>query len=164
MQIIPSHPHKTGSTAEIRFFDVLHEAFPRDDSFVAFHSLNLTHHRDKRFGEADFIIVCEFGLFVLEVKGGGVGVLDGGWHSRDKNKDKHFIQNPFRQAEGAMHAIVGAIKEHFKQASINIPYGFGVVLPDVIWNVSSAEWAPVTVCDSINIRNLEKVCQNRFLE
>ena len=56
MEIIPSHPYPTNSSAELRVFDKLRESFIDDKSYVAFHSLNLTKHTKKRFGEA-------FGLF-----------------------------------------------------------------------------------------------------
>lgn len=105
MQIIPATPYNTESRAEYRVFDKLREAFAHDAKYVAFHSLNLTKHKSKRFGEADFVVVCEYGLFVFEVKGGRISSQDGLWFSIDKNNVKHTIQNPFRQAEGALHAI-----------------------------------------------------------
>ena len=58
MDIIPRHPYKTDSRAEYRLFKKLEKAFYNDHSYVAFHSLNLTHHKTKRFGEADFVILC----------------------------------------------------------------------------------------------------------
>ena len=65
MQIIPETPHNTESRAEYRVFDKIREAFVDNSHYVAFHSLNLTKHNKKRFGEADFVIVCEFGVFVF---------------------------------------------------------------------------------------------------
>jgi hypothetical protein len=74
MQMIPATPHfDTQSRAELVVFDRLKAAFARDDGLrlTAFHSLNLTHHAYKRFGEIDFVIVGRPGILVLEVKGGG---------------------------------------------------------------------------------------------
>lgn len=70
MEIIPSKPYPTNSRAELRVFDKLRDAFVNDFSYAALHSLNLTKHKTKRFGEADYVLVTKFGIFVLEVKGG----------------------------------------------------------------------------------------------
>ncbi len=74
MRMIPSFPHKTDSSGEWRVFDRLRTAFEHDtdSDLSAFHSLNLTRHAYKRFGEIDFVIVGGPGVLVLEVKGGGI--------------------------------------------------------------------------------------------
>lgn len=46
---------------------------------VALHSLNLPRHQYKRWAEADFIILCESGLLLLEVKGGRIACNNGVW-------------------------------------------------------------------------------------
>lgn len=152
MYLIPSHPYKTNSSAEYRLFKKLQEVFYRDHSYIAFHSLNLTHHESKRFGEADFVILCQHGLFVLEVKGGNISCRDGNWFSVNRNQQEFKIQHPFRQAEGALHALIDKIKAHF---SFSIPVGYGVVFPDVSWKVTGSEWASQTICDLYKFRNLE---------
>ncbi len=129
MDIIPSHPYKTDSRAEYRIFTKLQEAFYNDHTYIAFHSLNLTHHETKRFGEGD-------------------------WFTINRNKQEFKIQDPFRQAEGAVHALDKRIKEHFP-SWYSIPIGYGVVFPDVPWNASGSEWAPQTVCDEYKFRNIE---------
>jgi hypothetical protein len=154
MDIIPCHPYKTDSRAEYRLFKKLEEAFYNDHTYIAFHSLNLTHHETKRFREADFVILCKYGVFVLEVKGGGISYREGNWFTINSNKQEFKIQNPFRQAEGAVHALDKKIKEHFS-AWYSIPIGYGVVFPDVSWNASGSEWAPQTVCDEYKFRNIE---------
>jgi len=83
MTIIPNKPYETNSKAENRVFDKLREAFVNNPKYLAFHSLNLTKHKTKKFGEADFVIVCEYGVFVFEVKGGRIGKILG---SGDENK------------------------------------------------------------------------------
>ncbi|MCF6205013.1 MAG: NERD domain-containing protein/DEAD/DEAH box helicase [Methylococcaceae bacterium] len=154
MDIIPSHPYKTKSNAEYRLFKKLEEAFYNDHSYIAFHSLNLTHHKTKRFGEADFVILCKYGVFVLEVKGGGISYKEGNWFTINRNKQEFKIQDPFRQAEGAVHALDKKIREHFP-SWCSIPIGYGVVFPDVTWKTSGSEWAPQAVCDEYKFRNIE---------
>lgn len=154
MDIIPRHPYKTDSRAEYRLFKKLEEAFYNDHSYVAFHSLNLTHHKTKRFGEADFVILCKYGIFVFEVKGGGISYNEGNWFTIDRTKQEFKIQDPFRQAEGAVHALDKKIKEHFP-SWYSTPIGYGVVFPDVPWNTTGSEWASQTVCDEHKFRNIE---------
>lgn len=154
MNLIPSHPYTTDSNAEYRFFKKLEEAFYGDHSYTAFHSLNLTHHETKRFGEADFVILCQYGLFVLEVKGGNISYRDGNWTTINKNHQEYKIQDPFRQAETAVHALNKKIKENFPSWH-SVPIGFGVIFPDILWNISGSEWANQTICDSHKFRNIE---------
>ena len=160
MNIIPSHPHKTDSSAENRFFKKLQESFIGDNSYIAFHSLNLTRHQSKRFGEADFVILCKYGIFIFEVKGGGISFEGGLWYSIDRHKQKHQIQDPFRQAEGAMHAISKKVKEFSKLQ--NIPIGYAVVFPDVGWSQNSSEWDLQIICDNRKFRNCESWLQKVF--
>jgi hypothetical protein len=163
MQVIPDSPYKTDSIAEKRVFDKLRESYVNNPMYVAFHSLNLTTHEKKRFGEADFVIVCEYGLFVLEVKGGRISVRDGKWYTVNKYGEEYKLkESPFRQAEGALHAIDYKIKDSYKFPRLTLPIGFGVVFPDVEWTEQSSEWDIHTVCDAKNMRNFEGWLRNFF--
>ena len=154
MDLIPAHPYETDSSAERRLFKKLEETFYNDHSYIAFHSLNLTHHETKRFGEADFVILCKYGIFVLEVKGGRISYREGSWFTVNRNHQEFKIQDPFRQAQGAVHALDRIIKKQFP-SWYSIPIGFGVVFPDVPWNASGSEWDSQTVCDEYKFRNVE---------
>jgi len=157
MEIIPNSPYETNSKAELRVFKKLKEAFVNDFSYVALHSLNITNHQYKKFGEADFVIVSKFGIFVLEVKGGGIEYADGRWSTKN-NQGVHSLQDPFRQAETAMHAIKKAITDsnQFSLAlSQSLPIGYGVIFPDTEWTHKGSEWERKTVCDNKNFRNFE---------
>ena len=155
MRLIPASPYKTHSKAEYRVFDRLGESFADDDGFFAFHSLNLTGHATKKFGEADFVIVCKFGIFVLEVKGGRVRGEDGVWYVIDGKDQEYQIQNPFRQAETALHAIKNKIANHNGLSQLKIPTGYGVIFPDVKWSQQSSEWDMRMVCDLKKIKSFE---------
>lgn len=154
MNIIPSHPYKTNSNAEYRLFKKLQEAFPGIHSYIAFHSLNLTHHKSKRFGEADFVILCKYGLFVFEVKGGRISHRNGNWFTVNRDQQEFRIQDPFRQAEGALHALKDKIKGKFPSL-FTLSIGYGVIFPDASWRITGSEWAPQTICDSSKFRNIE---------
>lgn len=155
MKIIPASPYKTNSRAEYRIFDKLRESFVNNNKYLAFHSLNLTRHETKKFGEADFVIVCEFGVFVLEVKGGRISVDNGVWHTINRNNEKYRIQNPFKQAESALHAIKNEIQNYKKLKNIRLPIGYGALFPDVEWTQNSSEWDMHTICDSRRMKNFE---------
>ena len=163
MTIIPSTPYKTDSRAENRVFDKLRESFVNDPMYLAFHSLNLTTHAKKRFGEADFVILCEYGLFVLEVKGGRISSYDGQWYTINRYEEEHRLkESPFRQAEGALHAINNKIRDSHKFPRLTLPIGFGVIFPDVEWSEQSSEWDLRTICDAKKFRNFEAWLRNFF--
>lgn len=155
MKIIPASAYKTDSSAELRVFDKIRESFVNDNKYLALHSLNLTKHKTKRFGEADFVIVCEFGLFVFEVKGGRISIDEGIWYTKDRYDKVIKIQDPFRQAEGALYAIRTEIYESNLFDNLNIPIGYGVIFPSVGFSQKSSEWDLHTVCDDRGFRSFE---------
>jgi len=162
MTIIPSKPYDTNSKAEYRVFDKLREAFVNDPKYMAFHSLNLTKHKTKKFGEADFVIVCEYGVFVLEVKGGRVGAEDGKWYSINRYDEKFRIQDPFKQAESALHAIKNEIQGSHLFSHLNLPIGYGVIFPNIEWKQQGSEWDLYTICDSRKFKNFERWLKSFF--
>ncbi|GHU07567.1 nuclease [Betaproteobacteria bacterium] len=159
MRMIPNTPHGTHSQAEKRVFDRLRAAFANkpDDDFTAYHSLNLTRHAYKHFGEIDFLICCSQGLFVLEVKGGRVSCHKGVWQYTNRYGDiTESPEGPFKQAESALHGLIGNLRSHLpdqvvKQFSI----GYGVITPDCEWVVSGVEWDAKTVADARGYKDLE---------
>lgn len=154
MRIIPAYPYANNSNAEIQFFNLL-KNIELDGSYaVAFHSVNITNHNSKRFAEADFVIVCKHGLFVFEVKGGSVTVENGQWYT-ENIKGKYAIQNPFRQANTAVHAINNKINEELKYFKPRIPIGYGVIFPNAKWSISSMEWAREEICDQVDLANFK---------
>jgi len=160
MQMIPATPHDTKSRAELLVFDRLKAAFPRDDSnrLTAFHSLNLTHHAYKRFGEIDFLIVGRPGILVLEVKGGGITCHAGVWEYRGRAGDTHASpEGPFRQAQSALHGLMEKLKGGLPGSVWSrFTIGYGVVFPDCDWDQAGSEWDPEMLADARISRNLER--------
>lgn len=151
MKEIPQKPYKNSSKAEYKFFDVLSRSF--DDSFIFFHSLNIAKHINQRFGESDFVILCKYGLFVLEVKGGLVSCEDGDWYSVDKDGIKNKIKNPIKQAQYNMYSLVNELKAKLKH--IKFYYGYGIVLPDTSKKFQSIECDERIVFHMGDLRNFE---------
>ena len=162
MQMIPAVPHRTGSKAELRVFDALRRAFAgdsvADEELVAYHSLNLTRHDYKRFGEIDFLIVGRVGIMVLEVKGGGVSCHDGLWsYQRRVGRVSRSPEGPFRQAQSALHGLMDRLGQQFPASRLaRFVIGYGVVFPDCNWPVNGAEWDQELLADARACRNLER--------
>lgn len=140
----------TRSRAEKKLFRVL-QALDAGQPCTCFHSLNLTRHGNKRFSEADFVIVHRFGIFVLEVKGGGVARHENGeWvFTSSLGEAIRKREGPFEQAHGALMALRRRMEESLGHGLLaGVPLGYGVVVPDCVFNVQSVEWEPWMVADS----------------
>ncbi|WP_020508224.1 nuclease-related domain-containing DEAD/DEAH box helicase [Lamprocystis purpurea] len=166
MQMIPPTPHRTHSSAELRVFDRLKAAYRQDDKLqlMAFHSLNLTHHAYKRFGEIDFLIVGRPGIFVLEVKGGGVACHNGFWEYTDRAGQGHTSpEGPFRQAQSALHGLMSKLQNRFPESIWSqFTIGYAVVFPDCDWMIAGTEWDPEMLADMRTSRNLERWLSGLF--
>jgi hypothetical protein len=164
MRLIPATPHGTHSQAEKKVFDQLRLACPDDDTLVAYHSLNLTRHAYKRFGEIDFLICGRPGLFVLEVKGGGVSCQDGVWYFTNRyGRVSESREGPFKQAESALHGLMENFKSNFPEIVVSqFTIGYGVVFPDCEWRVKGAEWDRQMLADARDVRDFESWLRRFF--
>lgn len=166
MRMIPDTPHGTHSQAEKRVFDRLRAAFAneQDGVFTAYHSLNLTRHAYKRFGEIDFLICCPQGIFVLEVKGGRVGCHNGVWQYTNRYNDvTESNEGPFKQAESALHGLMAKLGANLPDRVLaQFSIGYGVIFPDCEWLVSGAEWDAKTVADARGYKDLERWLDKLF--
>jgi hypothetical protein len=154
--MIPAEPLRTDSRAEKRVFDQLRAAFSGTDQtdWFAIHSLNLPWHEYKRFGEIDFVLCGPEGLFILEVKGGGVSCHDGVWETKNRyGETARLKESPFKQAESALHGLRKRLPDRLDQAFV---LGYGVVMPDVECLPESAEWDSVVLADAKKFRQFEK--------
>lgn len=153
MRLIPSQPIDTNSRAELKVFEALKHCFNDNQSWLAYHSLNIENHATKRIGEMDFLIVCPYGLIVIEVKGGGIKVNNGKWFTVNK-QGSFSIQNPFNQAKSAMFSLQKTLIERklLKQSNL---IAFAASFPDISFNQESIEWSPKQVLDKSSLRNLE---------
>jgi len=154
--MIPSEPLLTDSCAEMRVFDQLRSTFagPGDTDWFALHSLNLPRHEYKRFGEIDFIVCGTDGLFVVEVKGGGVSCRDGVWETYNRSGVKERLkESPFRQAEGALHGLRKKLPHQIEHVFVS---GYGVVMPDVESLPESAEWDRAVLADAKDFKQFEQ--------
>jgi hypothetical protein len=141
-------------SAEKRVFEAL-QRLDLGGDWQAFHSLNCSEHEYKRWSEIDFLVVGPSGLYVLEIKGGRVAVSEGLWTFTDRWGRVHRrSEGPFRQASSAMFALEKALlKQHGLGADLRgATFGFGVMLIDVDWDVSTPEMPAEVVCDLLGFR------------
>lgn len=166
MRMLPATPYRTGSPAEGKVFDLLKNAFADqpDGELTALHSLNLPDHAHKRFGEVDFVIVGRPGLYVLEVKGGGVACQRGVWTTTSRGGARETLrESPFRQAGSALHALHKRLTAHLGASVVGqLPIGYGVLFPDCDWDVQGAEWDRAVLADARALRNPERWLRGLF--
>jgi hypothetical protein len=119
-------PQKNG---ERLVFDMLARL---DMDGVVLHSLLQKNHKYKMIGEVDFLMVCKYGVFCIEVKGGVIERKGGKWFSISRNGVENEIKDPFVQAKDCMYAARSYAKENhpafFKDASCL--FGYCVVFPE----------------------------------
>lgn len=167
MRMIPVTPYNTRSRAELAVFDCLRSLSLTgvgSNQSVAFHSLNLTRHPYKRFGEIDFLVTSPRGILVLEVKGGGVKCVDGRWVYIDRVGKEHARnESPFRQAESALHGLIGRLQDRFPKRTLEqFVFGYGVIFPDCEWQQAGAEWDPHTLADARSFRRFDRWLEGLF--
>src|SRR3954470_16106556 len=105
MEMTPPTCAKSASDAEQRVFALL-ERTDLGQHARAYHSLNISEHEYKLVGEIDFVLLLPEGLYVLEVKGGGVALRNGVWEYTDRYGRTHKkSEGPFRQGRSAMFSL-----------------------------------------------------------
>ena len=125
------------SNAERKVFDILHNLIL--SNAVVIHSLGLPRHESKIYGEIDFVIVCEYGIACLEIKGGAVSCENGIWKHTDRYGNVNTKpEGPFEQVTSAMFSLRKRIQSQFsnnpKIKSVN--FACGVIFPDIKFNYS----------------------------
>lgn len=96
--------------SERRTADALRNLGP---DWIVIHHVTWQSKRNGRQGdgEADFVVLHpELGGLVLEVKGGGVDLVNGRWRSTDRYGQVHDIKNPYEQALSSKHALLAWLK------------------------------------------------------
>lgn len=131
--MIPSiFPAESTSSGEKRVFEVLKNESPSD--WFILHSFRLPAHRKVVFGEADFVVIAPpYGVFVLEIKSGGVGFNGTDWIFVNRFGEVHKKQRgPFLQAHDGMFEIIGLISRLFgsRFSRKKVLYGYGVIFTD----------------------------------
>lgn len=153
MELIPERIINEVSNAEARVFRLLRDLEYHENA-VVLHSLNCSEHKYKSWSEIDFCLVLPEGIFILEVKGGGVKYTNGVWEFQGlHNRRGSSKEGPFNQAKSARYALEKLLKDKFKldRAVREWPmiFGWGVVFTDQSWTFNSVEWPKELVADNV---------------
>lgn len=153
MRMVPAVVHEFHSQAERRLFDLFRSA-DLGQACTVLHSLNLSRHEYKRWGEIDFVVLCGLGLFCLEVKGGGVACRDGLWIFTDRWGEQHTSsEGPFEQAKSGTYALKSLLQRALGPGVLQgVTFGWAVALPDCPFPIQSVEFDAALVIDAERLR------------
>ncbi len=138
----------TKSRAEKRLFNRFKSEL--DDDTYVLHSLGLKNHNKKIWAECDFVIISKLGIYVIEVKGGGVSCRNGEWIFTGKNGTFNKKEGPFEQAKTAMYAIKDIMVNNYDRKNWLI--GYGVIMPDEYFNQEGPEIELNVLLDKTKIK------------
>ncbi len=132
--IPPYLDDSTKSTGEKLVFE-LFERDPTTTDWIVLHSLSLSEHVRRIYGEIDFLVLAPgLGIFVLEIKSGSVSRKDGLCQFRDRFGNVHRkTRGPFQQAQEAAFTLIKALRSSFGADDVlsKTVVGYGVVFPHV---------------------------------
>jgi len=118
------------SEAERLLYQKLNESF--DDNWIIFHSYSLEgRNRENKLvdAEIDFLLLNkEYGILVLEVKGGQIKCEDAVWY---QNGIK--IKDPIKQVQSNKYKIIEHLKSYLK-ADPPLAIGHAICFPDFFEN------------------------------
>ena len=152
------------STGERMLFNIFKNS-PFTINWIVLHSLNLSQHTKRLYGEIDFLILIpDGGIYVMEVKGGDIKCVDGVWQFTDKFSNTYTSNiGPFNQARDAMFSLRSAIEKEFGKGHkfTKILSGFLCAFPHVGFDKHSVEYEPWQILDKDSIRgSMENFFQN----
>lgn len=156
-KILPPYIDKDcKSSGEKLLFDIFkNSSFTKD--WIVLHSLNLSKHTKRLYGEIDFLILIpNGGIYVLEVKGGDVKCVNGIWYYTDKFNNTYSSNiGPFHQARDAMFSLHTAIEKEYGKGHKYSKFllGFICSFPHVNFDKRSIEYEPWQVLDKDIIQN-----------
>lgn len=119
LESIIRKPNGSPLFGEIWFYQELikfnENNFLKDETWYVKHSFNLSTHPSsprKVEGQIDYLILSQYGILVVEVKGGGIEVDENDvYFSYDGNEktNRYESQNPFTQAKEYVHSLKSLI-------------------------------------------------------
>ena len=150
--IPPYFGQEIKSNAEKKVFRILKD-LDLPDCYVL-HSLGLPRHDHKKYGEVDFVVVCQYGVACLEIKGGRVECKDGKWFLINRyGKRMRKAEGPIAQVVGNMFNLEHVLMETREMRKIMPLTACGVMFPDIKFTSESEEIIPEIIFDK-NIKNI----------
>jgi hypothetical protein len=154
-KLLPPYIDKScKSTGEKMLFEIFKNS-PFTKDWIVLHSLNLSQHTVRLYGEIDFLILIPGGgIYVMEVKGGDVKCIDGVWHFIDRYGNVNKNKSPFNQARDAMFSLRSAIEKEFGKGHkfTKILSGFLCAFPHITFDKHSVEYESWQILDKDSIQ------------
>ncbi len=146
-QMLPFRPHFDATKSEQWIFNQFAND-PALDDHVILHSLGLARHTRKSYAECDFVVIGSSGVFCLEVKGGRVSRKGGTWTIGWPGKTYTSEEGPFKQSQSARGALLQEVRRRLGKGLIRrVPFGWGVMFPDVRFIEKDPEWDQECIFD-----------------
>jgi len=140
-EMLPTSPSAaTASHAELRLFRRFREEAPAD--WIVLHSLGLRRHHRKPWAEADFVVITNVGVTVVEVKGGLVRRNGRQWFTNDKA----LRESPFDQVGGATAALNDDLRSNVAGIAEGLVMS-AVAFPDGVFDRDGPDLIPEIVYD-----------------
>ena len=152
------------SDAEKRLFNEFKTA-QTNYKCVVLHSLGVSEHRSKVFGEIDFVIICKEGVLCLEVKGGRVSRRNGIWSFTNRyGKESTKSEGPFQQVQGNMHSLRKFMLKRVGEYSplVRCQYACAVVMPDCSFEFEGIDIITDILFDVNTGYSLDKILTSSF--
>ena len=128
-----------------------------DDEWMVFHHVAWQgwRNRGNRDGEGDFVLAHRSkGALILEVKGGGISIVDGQWLSTDRHGQSHEI-DPFEQLRDSKNFFGRFLAERLPRVSNKVQLGHAAVFPDIeVTSDLSAEAPREVLIDRSDLRDI----------
>lgn len=145
MKLFPSVIFRDDTSDGERRARALLEKIPASDGAFAIHSLNLPEHEYKRYSEADFVLIDQRGVLVIEVKGGVVRHHEGEWQfTNGRGQSRTKSEGPHQQAESAVQAVRNMLRRCGVRHMPSV-FGWAVVFPFTNWTTEHPEIPVETV-------------------
>ena len=144
---------------EADFRRVLKQSF-LNKNYIALHSVGISNHSTKPYSEADFVVITDFGIFCLEVKGGLISRNKGLWKIGYEGNYYESSEGPYKQAAGTVAPILRSLKDNNNQRASKFSINFGVIFPHDEFINFDIESKKEQTCDKTEISNFENFLIN----
>ncbi|WP_419879656.1 NERD domain-containing protein [Brevibacillus centrosporus] len=148
--IPPYCSEHTRSSAEIKVFEIFQDI---GIDATVLHSLGMADHRDKVFGEIDFVVICKQGILCLEVKGGFISREQGVWIFENRDgKVTRKEESPFQQVVGNMFSLRNHLGKilGYHHPILKSQFACGVIFPDMTFTRKGIDIIPEIIFDNRN--------------
>lgn len=148
------------SSGERIFFEAVRNT---DIRGTCFHSLRLSKHPTKPVSEADFVLLTDRAVIVVEVKSGGVSCGDDGvWRYEGRTGVTTDTAGPVVQAEKAQWALRDRLTELVGPEIVGqFIFGWAAAFPQCEFTAQSVEWEVWQIFDQ---RHRGKAATGKWIE